>query len=166
LALVATTETPDAPRLDQPAAQPPAVVEQGDLLPAKPKPKVKKKRAKPKPMTTIPDDFYPNEKTLTEVIGLGFSREEALAELGAFKLHYEETGKTGNAWGTRYLNWYKFKIKWKIEDEQKAEQRERFTDASGRPISEGQYVARQVTKQVLSDLERGVLTEADYHEPF
>ena len=83
---------PDTSTPNQPAAQPPAIVDQGVQLPVPAKPK-RKSRAKPK--APIPPDYYPNEQTINAVMALGFTAEEALAEHPQFMLHWLESGKTG-----------------------------------------------------------------------
>ena len=141
-------QAPDTPRPNQPAAQPPAIVDQGAQLPVPAKLK-RKSRAKPK--APIPPDYYPNEQTINAVMALGFTAEEALAEHPQFMLHWLESGKTGNTWGSAYVNWYKQKLKWRIKDEQNAQQRERYTDASGKRLSEAHVTMQDAHDNVLAN---------------
>jgi hypothetical protein len=149
LVLVASNETPKSPRLDQPAAQPPAVVEQGDLLPAKPK--AKKKRAPAKiPPARITPDWQPDARTLEICQSYGISEEHCWQQVPEFILHFEETGEARAGWKKSFVNWMKRSIKWEREDEQKSEQRERYTDASGRRLSEATVTMQDAHDNVLA----------------
>jgi hypothetical protein len=145
LVLVASNQTPKSPRLDQPAAQPPAV--------AKPKRKTPTRN----PKTRIPADWQPDARTLEICLGYGVSEEHCWQQLPEFVLHHEERGEARPGWRKSFVYWMKNQVKWKKENEQKSEQARKYTDAAGRPISERDYVARQLTKRVVADMENGTL---------
>jgi hypothetical protein len=156
--LVTSSETPKPPCLDQPAAQPPAVAEQTDLLPAKPK--VKRKRAKRK-RTAMTSDWTPDEDTYAQCERQGLAREFAEGTIWEFRRFWLSNGSTMADWGGTFVNNVKRNWKKEQENEQNAEQRKRFTDASGRPISELQATTRDRNKRVLAAMESGLLDGFD-----
>jgi hypothetical protein len=162
LVLVASNETPKSPRFDQPAAQPPAVVEQSDLLPVPAKPKRKRAKSKRAP---LPDDWVPDQDTLDQCERLGIPRDFAETTIWEFRRFWESNGKTMADWGGTFVN--NAKRCWKKEQEnaQKAKQRERCTDATGRSISEREATVRDAKLRFLADLESGVMDNFDLDTP-
>jgi hypothetical protein len=129
---------------DQPAAQPPAVVEQADLLPAKPKAKRKRAPAE-NPKDRITENWQPKAETLANLVMKNqLPREFCDALVYEFVTYWRERGTARPGWDSTFITHAKNQWKREQENEQNAEQRKRFTDAAGRPISESQATMRDI----------------------
>ena len=141
---------------DQPAAKPPAVVEQGAQLPAKPK--AKRKTPRKNPPHRIPEGWEPKAETMAGLVfKQGIPREFCDALIWEFRIYWTDRGDARPGWDATFVRHAKEQWKREQENEQRAQANQKYRDASGRPISEREYVARQNTKQVLADLESGIL---------
>jgi hypothetical protein len=167
LVLVADNPSPEnTPRLDQPAAQPPAIVEQAEgrpdeLLPAKRKAApLKAKRAGS--VIALPDDWRADDKLLASLAkNNGIPIEFSQRLIDEFVDYWRESGGRKKSWNQAFRNWAR--SEW--EKEQKRAKNQRYTDASGRSISERDATTRERNQRFLATLESGLLDNFDLDQP-
>ena len=166
LVLVADNPTPESARLDQPAAQPPAIVEQAEgrpdeLLPAKRKaapPKAKRAGS----VIALPDDWRADDKLLASLAkNNGIPIEFSQRLIDEFVDYWRESGGRKKSWNQAFRNWAR--SEW--EKEQKRAKNQRYTDASGRSISERDATTRERNQRFLATLESGLLDNFDLDQP-
>ena len=163
--VVDSNQAPDTPRPNQPAAQPPAVVEQGAQLPAKTK--AKRKTPRKNPRHRIPEDWEPKAETMAGLVfKQGIPREFCDALIWEFRIYWTDRGDARPGWDATFVRHAKDQWKREQENEQRAQANQKYRDASGRPISEREYVSRELTKDVLADLDSGVLEGIDLDTKF
>ena len=167
LVLVADNPSPEnTRRLDQPAAQPPAIVEQAEgrpdeLLPAKRKAApLKAKRAGS--VIALPDDWRADDKLLASLAkNNGIPIEFSQRLIDEFVDYWRESGGRKKSWNQAFRNWAR--SEW--EKEQKRAKNQRYTDASGRSISERDATTRERNQRFLATLESGLLDNFDLDQP-
>ena len=80
------------------------------------------------------------------------------------RVKYEDTGKVRSNWRQSFVNWMKIALDIERDKERKRAQRERFTDASGRPISEATRVMQDAHDNVIANAH--LFVDLDEDKPF
>lgn len=141
---------------DQPAAQPPAVVGQGELLPVPAK--AKRKKPRKNPPVAMTEDWWPMPKTIDNLEkDFGIPRAFTEVCVWEFITHWMGDGRGRPGWDSTFIS----SVQYSWNKEQKREKSERYTDAAGQPISERDATTRERNKRVAAALANGLFDNFD-----
>ena len=91
----------------------------------------------------LPADWFPDEQAIEGLKVLGIPEQFSLATIPEFIVYWRQRGQVADNWDARFMA--NVRRAWTRQQtaEQRYEKRQRYTDESGRPISERQWVARK-----------------------